>query len=138
MACTAGDRQARAVDLGDVVGIDLVGHGVHDARVFLHRLGIIRKLETRTPVRANAIKIFSVAGIATNTERICPLFHDVVHLLAGEVLGEHLQVGGRGKRAGRRRQFFRTTLGSLWSLSRRTCQEEARCQECNSEGRPRC
>jgi hypothetical protein len=26
----------------------------------------------------------------------------------------------------------------LWSLSRRTCQEEARCQECNSEGRPRC
>jgi hypothetical protein len=26
----------------------------------------------------------------------------------------------------------------LWSLSRRTCQEEARCQECNCEGRPRC
>jgi hypothetical protein len=53
----------------------------------LHRLGIIRKSETRTPFRVNGIKIFSVAGIATNTERMCPLLHDVVHLLTGEVLG---------------------------------------------------
>lgn len=74
------------MDPGDVVGIDLVGHGVHDARDRLHWLGIIRKSETWTPVLANGVKIFSVAGIATNTERMYPLFHDVVNLLTGEVL----------------------------------------------------
>lgn len=39
------------------------------------------------PVGIYGIKIFSVAGIATNAESISPLFHDLVNLLAGGVSG---------------------------------------------------
>jgi len=139
MAGTTGDRHAGAFDLDDVVGIDLVGHGVHEARHRFHRLGIIRKLETRTPVSANGVKIFGVAGIATNTKRMCPLLHNVVDLFPGQILGQHLQVSGRGKRAGRGRwRASRATLRTLWSLSPCSCQEEAGCQQCDGEGRSRC
>jgi hypothetical protein len=66
------------------------------------------------------------------------LLHDVVNLLTGEVLGQHLQVGGHGKGAGRGRwRGFRATLRALWKLSPRSCQEEARCQQCDRKGRSR-
>jgi len=100
MAGATGDRHAGALNLGNVVGIDLVGHGVHEARDRLHRLGIISKVETRTSVRANGIKVFGVAGIATDTKRMCPLLHDVVDLFPCQILGQHLHVSGLGKRAG--------------------------------------
>ena len=138
MAGAAGDRRARSFDLGDVVTVDLLDHLVHDARGTLHSLGIVCEIEARAPVRPKMIMIFGVAGIAPNTKRVCPLLHDVVNLLTGEVPGQYLQVGGHRKGAGRGRwRGFRATLRALWKLSPRTCQEEARRQQCDREGRSR-
>ena len=88
------------MDLGDEATVDLLGHPVHDARGALHRLGIISEVEARAPVRANVLCILGMTGIASNAKVVCPLLHEVVNLLTGEVFGQHLQVGGRGKSAG--------------------------------------
>ena len=103
MAGSAGDRLCRPFDLHDVVLVDALGHGVHEAGRVLLRLGVVGEVEARAAVGANVVRVCGVAGVAVDAERALPYLHDVAHLLAGQVLGQHFEVGGRGEGARSRR-----------------------------------
>jgi hypothetical protein len=96
MAGAAGDGHVRVGDLGDVILVDIFGHLEHQARGGLFFLGVVSEVEAWTAVGAEIFRVSGMAGAAMHAEFTLPAFHDVVDLLAGEVFGQHLQVGGRG------------------------------------------
>jgi len=98
MAGTAGDRRAGAVHLADVLGVDLLGHLVHEASGGFLRLGVVGVVEARTSVGANVLGVGGMAGRAASAKVRLPLMHDLVNLVAREVLGQDLEIGGRGIR----------------------------------------
>jgi hypothetical protein len=59
-------------------------------------LGVVGVVQPRTPVRADVVGVRRVAGAALHAQGTLPLFHQLVHLLSGHVLGQYLQVGRRG------------------------------------------
>ncbi len=94
MASTAGHRVAGAIDLGNVVDIDVFGHLIHQASCLFFILGVICKVEAGFAVRANILGIDGVAGLATGTELAFPLLHDFMDLFARQVARQHLEISG--------------------------------------------
>ena len=97
MAGAAGDGLAGVGDHADVVGVDLLGHFVHEASGLLLFLGVVGEVEHGATVGADLGFVDGVAGAAAAAELALPLLHDGVDLLAGEVFGQDLEVGGRGR-----------------------------------------
>jgi len=95
VAGAAGDGQAGVLDHADVVVVDVLNHFEHEARGALFRLGVIGKVEAWMAVKGGSLGIDGVAMAAFGAERLCPVMHDVVDLLAGEGLGQHLEIFGR-------------------------------------------
>lgn len=87
-----------ALHLRGVVLVDLHGHFEHEARGLFFGLGVVGKIQRRTSIGHLAGGIHCVAGVALHTELAFPLMHDVVYLVAGEGLGQHLKVLRRGSR----------------------------------------
>jgi len=98
MAGAAGNGLAGAVDVGDVPAVDFLGHGEHEARGCLFRLGVVGIVEAGAAVGANVRGVGGMAGAALSTEIGLPFFHQLVDLLAGHILGKHFEVCGRGVR----------------------------------------
>ena len=102
MAGAAGQRRGGRLhlvhirNLLDVVRLHVLGHGVHDPGHLLFGLGVVFKLEARAAVGPGVVGVGRVAGVAVHAQRAGPAFHDLVNLLPGQILGQHLQVGGRG------------------------------------------
>jgi len=103
MTGAAGYGRLGVGHLGHVVDIDVLGHFVHQASGRLFFLGVIGKVEPRTSVRADVLRVGRVAGAAMRAEGTFPLLHDLVHLLAGQILGQHFEIGGCGIGARRAR-----------------------------------
>ncbi len=95
MAGAAGDRIARVVHLADVLGVDLLGHLVHKPSGGFLRLGVIGEVQTWASVGANVLGIGGMAGGAASAKVRFPLVHDLMNLVAGKVLGQDLEIGGR-------------------------------------------
>jgi hypothetical protein len=96
VAGAAGDWGAGAVDLGDVVGVDLVNHFEHEAGGLLFFLGVVGVVEDQLAVGRLFGPVDGVAGLAGGAELTFPLLHDFVDLFAGEVAGQDFEVGGGG------------------------------------------
>ena len=77
------------------------------------RLGVVVKLHARPAVGTNVVGVGGVAGIAVDTERAGPAFHDLVDLLSGCVLRQYLEVRGRGEGARHTTAAGRRTLRGL-------------------------
>ena len=84
----------------DVVLLYVLGHGVHDAGHVLLGLRVVIEFQPRAAIWTEIVGIGSVAVIAMRAKSTGPSFHDVVNLVAGQVLGKYLQVLRRGKVAG--------------------------------------
>jgi len=96
MAGAAGDGHIGIGNFGHVVHVDVLGHGVHQARGGLLRLGVVGIVEPWASVGADVVGVGGVAGTAMRTERALPLFHDLVNLISGQILGQDFEIGGRG------------------------------------------
>jgi hypothetical protein len=68
MAGAAGDGYLGVGDFGDVVLVDVLGHGEHHAGDGLLGLGVVGVVEPRASVRANVVGVGGVAGTAMRTE----------------------------------------------------------------------
>lgn len=104
-------RLVHVRNLLDVVLLQVLGHGVHDAGHVLLRFRVVVKLQARTAIGTEVIWIRGMAVIAMRAEGACPSFHDVVNLVTGQVLWKYFQVFGRGEVAGR-------STGSRWRALR--------------------
>ena len=96
MACGAGDGHAGVGHLADVLSVDLSDHLVHESRGVLFRLGVAGEVEPGMAVPGGSFGVDRVAMLAADSESLSPVVHDVVDLLEGEVLGQHLKVFGWG------------------------------------------
>ena len=97
MARPAGHRHVRVRHLGDVLHVDVFQHLVHHTRGALLFLGVVGVVELRFAVGRFLGGIRPMAGTAAHAQASGPLVHDLADLLAGQILGQDLQVGGRGK-----------------------------------------
>jgi hypothetical protein len=73
-----------------------------------------------------------MAGVAMDPQRALPLFHDLVHLLPAQVLGQYLQVGR--SRIGARRRTTGALGRPLWGLSSRPNGKQSYGQKANRGG----
>jgi hypothetical protein len=102
MAVTAGDDFVVRADLSEIFGIDIGGHGDHDARDVLVGVGI----------GGLGSRVGRVAELAADAELLSEAAHGHVEVHAGDVLGKNLEVGGRrGGRALALRSGWRRVLG---------------------------
>ncbi len=94
MAGSAAHLDARVLDFPDVVAVDVLHHFDHQARRLLLGLDIKSKVGVRVTVRRGSrIWIRRMARSAVCTQRTGPLLHDLVDLVARQVLWQYLQVG---------------------------------------------
>jgi len=98
MAGAAGDRRAGVVDLADVVPVDILGHGEHQAGGCLLRLRVVGVFQARAAIGAEVVRVRRMAGAAMCAQRGLPLLHDLVNLFAAQGFGQNFEVGGRGMR----------------------------------------
>jgi hypothetical protein len=126
VAGAAGDL-GRRVELAHVVLVDVLHHGEHHARSGLLRLGVVGKVEARTAVGPDVLGVGRVAGVAVPAQGAFPDFHDVAHLLPGQVLGQHFEVGRSGKRSRGSAAGWWARLGRLGNGN--CSSEEARCDK---------
>ena len=110
MAGAAGDGRAGVVDLRYILRVDHLHHAHHLARRGLLGFRVVGEVEPRLSIGGQVFGVGSVARAALGAQFGLPFFHDVVYLLAGQVLGQHLQVGGRRMRSVRRRCVWRRLL----------------------------
>lgn len=87
MAGTATDRLTSVLQLTDVLRIDLLHHGDHQARRGLVRLGVEGEIEPGTAVGAGACGVGSVTCATFGAQSRSPLVHDFMDLLASEIFG---------------------------------------------------
>ena len=101
MAVTAGDDFVVRADLSEILGIDIGGHGDHDARDVL--VGV--------SVGGLGRGVGCVAELTADAELLGEAAHGHVEVHAGDVLGKNLEVGGRrGGRALALRSGWRRVL----------------------------
>jgi hypothetical protein len=84
------------LEFGEEVLIDLLVHAHHDACAILFGIGVGGEVEVAGGGARRGV--FDVAILALDAEFAFELVHDIDHLVAGEVLGKHLEVDGLGTR----------------------------------------
>ncbi len=98
MAGSAAHFNTGVLDLVHVIVVDVLHHRDHHPRRLLLRLRIESKIKPRMPVWSRrSIGIRRMTGAAMCAQRTRPCFHDLVNLLACQVLWQHLQVLRRRK-----------------------------------------
>lgn len=97
MTSGATDWRASVLKLADVIRVDTVDHLDHQAGGGFFGLRVIGEVEHGASVGTLFDRVGGVAGGALSAQSGFPLVHDLVHLLAGECLGQNLEVGGRGR-----------------------------------------
>jgi hypothetical protein len=92
VACSAGDRIGRhaTAQLGEIPGVDVGGHFDHYASFFFDRIRI------RGEVVSLGLGVPVMAEGAFDTEVALILVHEFNDIIAGDVFGESLDVGGIG------------------------------------------
>ena len=73
-------------------------------------LGVEGKVELRAAVGSLLVGVGGVAVVAMHAQIAGPSVHDVADLFAGQILGQHFQIGGCGKGAGRTAAFWEAAL----------------------------
>ena len=91
----------------------------HQPRRGLFLLGVVGKVEARSSIGANVVRIGGMAGVAMRAQRGFPLVHDVVNLLAGQGLWQNFEIGRRGIFSGCGGAACAGCLGSARSLGNR-------------------
>jgi hypothetical protein len=83
----------RCCNLRHQIHIDLLGHDGYEASSPLDRFRVVAEFEARVAIGANVESILDVAGVAMHTQRRGALLHNRVHLLPGQILAQHFEIG---------------------------------------------
>jgi len=139
MAGAAGHLVFDVWNLRDVILVDVLRHGIHQPRGRLLSLRVVGKVQPRSAIGPNIIGVCRVAGAALHPQRALPGFHQLVNLLPGQRLRQHLQVGGSGEGAlamlRRARGSGRLRLRSWRCLGKRCNGEGGHGQQSNGGSR---